>query len=111
MDDADSSKPQRVVGKPFKPGVSGNPGGKDPEVEAVRIACRNYIASRCQSKLEKIEYLAEHGESEKIQLAASMWWAEQAIGKAVIAISGEDGKPLAVSFGADLIAALSNLKK
>ena len=81
----------------FKPGQSGNPGGKDPEVEAVRIACRNYITSRCQSKLEKIEQLAEHGESEKIQLAASIWWAEQAIGKAVIAVSGPDGGPLEVS--------------
>jgi hypothetical protein len=111
MDDADSSKSQRVIGRPFKPGESGNPGGKDPEVEAVRVACRNYIASRCQSKLEKIEYLAEHGESEKIQLAASMWWAEQAIGKAVIAVSGEDGKPLQVTFGAELLSVLGNLKK
>ncbi len=111
MDDADNNKPQRVVGRPFKPGQSGNPGGKDPEVEAVRVACRNYIAERCQAKLERIEYLAEHGESEKIQLAASTWWVEQAIGKAVIAVSGEDGKPLTVVFGPELVSMLGNLKK
>lgn len=97
MDDADSSKPQRVIGRPFQPGQSGNPGGKDPEIEVVRIACRNYMTNRCQRHLETIDRLASEGTNEKVQLTASIWWAEQVLGKAMVSISGPNGGPLEVS--------------
>lgn len=79
---------------PFVPGKSGNPGGKSKEREALRREVQNYFAHRSMQYVESIEEMAESAESEKVRLSARIWLAEQAVGKAVQAITGADGAPL-----------------
>jgi len=83
------------VGEPnpgFKPGQSGNPGGKNPEREELR----RYVLSFGRESIDGIVKLAREASNEKVQLDAQKWIAEQCIGKALVAISGEDGKPIQV---------------
>lgn len=78
----------------FKKGVSGNPGGKSADREALRIHIKNYLAEQCEEHIKGIEVLARDAASEKVQLAARVWLAEQFIGKPTQAISGPDGGPV-----------------
>lgn len=61
----------------FKPGQSGNPGGRkkaDPEfVRAVREAAKG--------ALERIVALSKDAKDQKVRLQASIWLAERAHGK------------------------------
>lgn len=104
MDDADSSKPSaRVVGRPFAPGQSGNPGGKNPEKEELR----RYIRTFSKENVDGVMELARNAQNEKVRLSARTWMLEQDIGKALIAISGEDGGPLKLDM--DLLNKLERL--
>ena len=75
----------------FKPGQSGNPGGKNPEREALR---RLILGEYGRKSVEGIAALAVNARSEKVRLDAYIWLAEQAVGKATQAISAPDGGPV-----------------
>ena len=91
---ADSSDPsaRKSLGRPFEPGQSGNPGGKSAEREALR----KYVSTKGRDAIDGIVKLAEKAKSEKVRLDANVWLAEQTIGRAVVAISGEDGGPIKI---------------
>jgi hypothetical protein len=76
----------------FKPGQSGNPGGKSPEREALRRS----MTKHTPEMLEIILEIARTARSEKVRLEAASYWVDQDLGKALVAIAGEDGAPLKV---------------
>lgn len=84
--DSDTDKPWR-----FKAGQSGNPGGKSPEREELR---RYTTSTYGKESIDGIAELSRSARSEKVRLDARVWLAEQAIGKAVQAVSGPDGGPV-----------------
>lgn len=87
---ADSSK-NSAPGRPFEPGQSGNPGGKNPERERLR----KYIVSEYgQESIDGIAEIARTAKSGKVKLDALIWLAEQTVGKAVQSVSGPDGGPV-----------------
>ncbi len=92
-DSSDESGTRKSAGRPFLPGQSGNPGGKSAEREALR---RYLLESFGKESIDGIAGLARAARSEKVRLDAMVWLAEQAVGKAVVAISGSDGGPLKV---------------
>lgn len=93
-DSSNSSPPPRKngPGRPFAPGKSGNPGGKSPEREELR---RYLVASYGRESIDGIAKLAREARSEKVKLDARVWLAEQAIGRALVAVGDPEGKPLA----------------
>lgn len=91
-DSRDSSgKPLPPEANRFKPGQSGNPGGKSPEREELR---RYTVDTYGKESIDGIAELGRKAKSEKVRLDARVWIAEHAIGKAVQAVSGPDGAPL-----------------
>lgn len=103
---ADSSNPsgKPKPGKPFAPGQSGNPGGKSPEREELR---RYLVSTYGRKAIDGIAELAQSARSEKVRLDARIWLGEQAVGRALVAVSGEDGKPIKVDV--DILGRLQNL--
>lgn len=101
-----SGKPLPPEKDRFKPGVSGNPGGKSPEREALR---RYTVERYGKESIDGIGELAQKARSEKVRLDAKVWLAEHAIGKAVQAVSGPEGGPV-VDIPA-LLAALERAAK
>ncbi len=101
---AESGKPLPPVENRFKPGQSGNPGGRNPERERLR---KYIVDSLGQESIDGIAELARGAKSSTVRLDAWIWLAEQAVGKATQPISGEDGGPLKI----DIPAIATRLKK
>jgi hypothetical protein len=102
--------------RPYPPGVSGNPGGRSPEREALRREAQNYLATQGLKHIKAIEDIAENAASEKVSLSARIWLAEQFVGKATQAITGADGAPLMqpIDFSrlsADELATLDRIRR
>lgn len=95
---SDSEKPWL-----FKPGQSGNPGGKNPEREELR---RYTTGEYGKESIDGVAMLMRKARSEKVRLDACIWLAEHAIGKAVQAVSGPEGGPLV-----DIPALLASLER
>lgn len=91
-------------GRPFPPGVAQNPGGKSPEREELR---RYLVSEYGRASIDGIAELAQSARSEKVRLDARIWLGEQAIGRALVAVSGEDGKPIKIDL--DVLGKLQNL--
>lgn len=100
---ADNSKPS-APGRPFAAGQSGNPGGKSPEREALR---RYIVDTYGKESIDGIAALATEARSEKVRLDARVWLAEQSVGRALVAVAGEDGKPIKIDV--DLLGTLKRL--
>lgn len=81
-----------ATGKGFLPGKSGNPGGRSSERDELR---RYLVSSYGRESIDGIAKLAREARSEKVKLDARVWLAEQAIGRALVAVGDPDGKPLA----------------
>ena len=79
----------------FKPGASGNPGGKNKQKEELR----GYIGEFSREAVDCIVNLMRNGENDKIKQSSAVWLAEQHIGKALVAITGEDGGPVRIDMG------------
>jgi hypothetical protein len=89
--DSNSDSPRkRGPGRPFEPGKSGNPGGKNPEREAMR----RYVLEFTKESIDGIANLARTAAAEKVRAYCYVWLAEQAIGKATQAITGPEGGPV-----------------
>jgi len=74
---ADNSEKNRVVGRPFKPGQSGNPGGRPS-----KSGFRQYA----KEAIETVVHLMKHGRSEKIKYQAATYLLDQAYGKAAMSM-------------------------
>lgn len=73
---------KRVPRTAFKPGQSGNPGGRPrrtPEEITLAAAC----AAKTPEALQTILGLMEHAEKDSTRLSAAIWILERAHGKAL----------------------------
>lgn len=75
---------KRVAGKrggrrttSFRPGQSGNPGGRPKALREVQEAARAHTAAA----IERLAYIAEHGKSETAQITASVALLDRGWGK------------------------------
>lgn len=87
------SSTRAAPGRPFPPGQSGNPSGKSPEREALR---KYILETHGKDAIDGIAEMARSARSEKVRLDARVWLAEQSVGRALVAVAGEDGKPIKV---------------
>jgi hypothetical protein len=73
---------RRLPRSAFKPGQSGNPGGRPrrtPEDYALMAAC----TAKTSEALETILWLMDQAKKESVRLAAAIWVIERGHGKAV----------------------------
>jgi 3-methyladenine DNA glycosylase/8-oxoguanine DNA glycosylase len=79
-------------GRPFPPGVSGNPQGRPPELNAIRDLARTYT----EEAIETLVRIMRKGRTETVRLAAACALLDRAYGKPAVAIehSGPDGQTL-----------------
>ena len=69
-----SSTPRKVVGKPFKPGESGNPSGKRNHTPSLRAALkRTATRSDCEAVAGKLVALAKRGNIRAARLLAELF--------------------------------------
>lgn len=69
---------------------------------------RRYIVAELgREAIDGIAEMAKTARSEKVRLDARIWIAEQAVGRALVAVAGEDGKPIKVDI--DLLGRLERL--
>lgn len=99
---AGDSKPERKngPGRPFKKGVSGNPGGMPKAIADVRRKLRDLLPDATAALAE----LLEHHDG-KVRIMAVREVYDRTMGKPTQPVSGEDGKPITV----DISAALARL--
>ena len=113
-----SERSGRLVGKEnpgsFRPGQSGNPGGKNPERERLRkliLEAYGERAVQCIAEMAGMVDGMKPARSEKVRYDSLVWMAEQAIGKAVIAVSGPDGESLFGAASKETLEAIQELGK
>lgn len=101
MPAAEISKKQ-PRGKPFKPGQSGNPGGRPPlppEIKHVREMARAYTE---QAIAALVEVLASDSASARVAAANAL--IDRGWGKSEQPITGSDGGPLEAITRIELVA-------
>lgn len=106
MSDAGNSDAKRI-GRPFEPGQSGNPSGRPKAFREYQ----EWLAEHALGPAKDALLRCLHNEDGKVQMMAVKEVADRLFGKAPMTVLGEDGKPLLAGLGAELIAALGNLKK
>ena len=77
------STPKSTGHPPWKPGESGNPGGRSKLPEAFK--------QKGPEALEKILALMSEGEDDKVRLKAATWIAERIYGRAPVSVEVEGG--------------------
>jgi len=88
---------------PFKPGQSGNPGGRPKRTEALATA----ISEMDTAHRLRLEYIAAHGEHKDSVAAIKLLWA-YAHGNPTQPVTGEGGGPLQIQT-VSLAETLANL--
>jgi len=101
-EDADNSKPE-VPGKPFKKGVSGNPGGAPKWLKAVRESLRR-DTPLARRTLRKIMKSAEAKDADKIAAAKVTLDFTVPKPKQTHRVEGNNGDPLAALTPEQLVA-------
>ena len=84
----------RLANGQFRPGASGNPGGRPAALAEVKQLARQHTALAIQ----KLAHIAEHGHSEMAQIAAANALLDRAWGRPTQPVSGDDEMP-SVGFG------------
>ncbi len=86
---------------------SGNPGGRPKAFKEYQ----EWLSENALGPAKDALLRCLHNEDGRVQMMAVKEVADRLFGKAPQTILGEDGRPLLAGFGAEIIAALSNLKK
>ena len=73
---------------PFKPGQSGNPGGRSAGLTHLRELARE----KTETALNTLVQICEGGESEAARVAAANAILDRGYGKPAQAVTGEDGE-------------------
>src|SRR5215469_12410781 len=84
----------RLANGQFRPGTSGNPGGRPAALAEVKQLARQHTALAIQ----KLAHIAENGHSEMAQIAAANALLDRGWGRPVQPVSGDDEMP-SVGFG------------
>lgn len=86
-----AAEQKKVVGRPFAPGKSGNPGGVPAHVKKIRDLCGKHS----EAAFRTILHLMQRSRSDKIRLAAAEAILDRAGVKAMqIEVTGAEGAPL-----------------
>ncbi len=103
----ENSREQRPRGRPFKPGTSGNPGGRPRVVAEVRELARAHGAEA----VEALVQLMRRGAREETRVRAAEALLDRGYGRPAQAITGDGENPLAllVEQGDGLLARLQRL--
>lgn len=91
----------------FGPGNVANPSGRPKAFKEYQ----EWLLVNALDPAKEALLACLHDDDGKVRMMAIKEVADRLFGKAPQTILGEDGKPLLAGFGAELIAALSNLKK
>ena len=107
MDDTGNSSKQLapVIGRPFPPGVSGNPSGRPKALREYQ----EWLAANALDKAKEVLLGCLDHPDGRVRMAAVKEIADRLFGKAPQAITGEDGKPIAIALGVELLSALRKL--
>ena len=105
---AEQEKKSAVVRNELGQIISGanNPGGRPKAFKAYQ----EWLEANALEPAKNALIACLHDEDGKVRMMAIKEVADRLFGKAPQTILGEDGKPLLAGFGAEIIAALSNLK-
>ena len=91
----------------FGNGNQANPSGRPKAFKEYQ----SWLASECLGEIKNAYMRCLRSDDEKVVMMAVKEGCDRLFGKAPQTILGEDGKPLLSGFGAELLAALANLKK
>jgi len=87
----------RLANGQFRPGASGNPGGRPAALAEVKQLARQHTALAIQ----KLAHIAEHGHSEMAQIAAANALLDRGWGRPTQPVSGDDEMPpVGIGWGA-----------
>lgn len=89
---SDGTPPKRARGRPFPPGVSGNPSGRPKIPAEVRDAARAHTVEA----LETLARLMREGDTDGVRLRAAEALLDRAWGRPLVSaeLSGPGGEPL-----------------
>lgn len=99
MDQQAPEKPKKVVGKPFKPGQSGNPSGRPKVVSHIRD-----LAQKHGEEALKTVVALMRSEDERVALAAAQVVLDRAYGKPIQQVDVNDTRDMVDLTDADLAA-------
>ena len=86
----------RLTNGQFRPGASGNPGGRPAALAEVRQLSRQHTALAVQT----LAHIVEHGHSEMAQIAAANALLDRGWGRPTQPVSGDDDMPsVGIGFG------------
>src|SRR5215813_11867527 len=87
----------RLANGQFRPGASGNPGGRPAALAEVKQLARQHTVLAIQ----KLAHIAEHGQAEMAQIAAANALLDRGWGRPTQPVSGDDEMPsIGIGFGA-----------
>lgn len=95
---------------PFKPGQSGNPGGRSKELKAQLEKFRDEEDLR-KFRIALRDIALDNEAAPKDRIAAIKEWHDRAYGKAPQAITGDDGGPVQVDASAGLLELFKRMAK
>ncbi|MEP6959636.1 MAG: DUF5681 domain-containing protein, partial [Nitrospirota bacterium] len=89
--------PRKAPHSAFKPGVSGNPGGRPkltPQQKAEEFELMEAFRSHSSAALDVIGILMRSADRDSVKLAAASFIIERGWGKAMQPVMGEHGGPI-----------------
>jgi Family of unknown function (DUF5681) len=78
---------KKVIGRPFKKGVSGNPSGRSKDAHTISQLAKAYT----QEAIEKLAEIMRTGKTEQAQVRAAEALLDRGWGKAAQHIGGNEG--------------------
>jgi hypothetical protein len=88
---------RRGPGRPFPPGVSGNPGGRPKDVGEVRALARKYTLLAVNTLVR----LAKSADKDAVRATAAAALLDRGWGRPVQPVSGENGGPIMIQVDRD----------
>jgi hypothetical protein len=101
---AENSDPERF-GRPFEPGKSGNPGGRPRLIREYQT----WLLEHAYPKAQEALLACLCSSDEKVKMMAVKEVNDRLMGKPSITVTGEEGRPVEVNVGSDIIEIVRRL--